>query len=1000
MKEEIGVLLIEDSPDDAVFVTDELEKGDLIVKQRRVDTPRAMKDALTDESWDIILCDYSIPGFGAIPALALLKEMKSDIPVIIISGVIGEETAVEAMRAGAHDFIVKGKYARLVPAVRREIEEYKQLKAREAEAKKQKAEALKQRQLAFTMIMQNPQPLLIIDTKLNIKLANEAFLTLSGFSEEHLQKMNIREFKILKKSGHNLKEALTTKKGVTGRVTVEFPKATHDLEQVTIPLLDKDGEIVSIMAVYNDLTEKLLEEANREELANYITAYLSSMADNLTKLSKGNLEFNLAIAPSSKTTNEARQWFTDINKNLAEVKRALDLLVTDANTLSTAAIEGKLNTRADSGRHQGDFKKIVDGVNRTLDAVIGPLNVAAEYVDRISKGAIPSKITDAYNGDFNTIKNNLNNCIDAVNLLVADANVLAKAAVEGKLDARADISKHHGDFQKIVAGVNSTLDAVIGPLNVAADYVDRISKGAIPSKITDTYNGDFNTIKNNLNNCIDAVNLLVSDANVLAKAAVEGKLATRADASRHQGDFKKIVDGVNRTLDAVIGPLNVAGEYVDKISKGAIPSKITDAYNGDFNTIKNNLNQCIDAVNLLVVDANVLAKAAVDGRLATRADASKHLGDFKKIVDGVNSTLDSVVEPVREALRVSKEYAATNFTVRVDPSLKVAGDWIEFKNALNNIGIGVSKSLRIVSEQITNLASSAEEANASVEEVASGSSQVAKNTQAVGTNAERGSEGIRQVLKAMEDLTSTVSDVATKSENVSKIAHSANLISKEGAELAKKADHGMVGITKNAEEVAGIVNDIKAQMDQIGKIVNVITDLANQTNLLALNAAIEAARAGDAGRGFAVVATEVKSLAQESRASAENIADMIGNLQKRSIQAADAMNSANKTVKEGSQALAETLGAFNKIVASIDQISNNIEDVASASEEQAASVEEVTASVNEVNTLVMGTAKEAMDAAAASEEASAAIDQIGKIIGNVNVIVDNVSKEVGKFRIS
>ena len=97
-------------------------------------------------------------------------------------------------------------------------------------------------------------------------------------------------------------------------------------------------------------------------------------------------------------------------------------------------------------------------------------------------------------------------------------------------------------------GVNDTLDAVIGPLNVAAKYVDDISKGNIPAKITDTYNGDFNLIKNNLNQCIDAVNAMSADAVMLAKAAVDGKLATRADASQHQGDFRKIVQGVNDTL--------------------------------------------------------------------------------------------------------------------------------------------------------------------------------------------------------------------------------------------------------------------------------------------------------------------------------------------------------------------------------------------------------------------------------------------------------------------
>lgn len=76
----------------------------------------------------------------------------------------------------------------------------------------------------------------------------------------------------------------------------------------------------------------------------------------------------------------------------------------DAMLLSRAAVEGKLSTRADANRHQGDYRRIVEGVNATLDAVIGPLNVAANYVDRIAQGSIPLKITDNYNGDFNVIK--------------------------------------------------------------------------------------------------------------------------------------------------------------------------------------------------------------------------------------------------------------------------------------------------------------------------------------------------------------------------------------------------------------------------------------------------------------------------------------------------------------------------------------------------------------------------------------------------------------------
>jgi methyl-accepting chemotaxis protein len=407
----------------------------------------------------------------------------------------------------------------------------------------------------------------------------------------------------------------------------------------------------------------------------------------------------------------------------------------------------------------------------------------------------------------------------------------------------------------------------------------------------------------------------------------------------------------------------------------------------------------MESLRGLVAEANMLSKAAVEGKLATRGDAGKFKGGYNEIIQGVNQTLDSVVAPVNEAMRVSNEYAKGNFVARVDEKISVQGDFVKFKEALNNIGIEVSKSISVINRQVGDLAASAEEANASVEEVSAGSAQVAKNASGVSINAEKATQGIEQVQKAMEDLSRTIQDVATKSESVAKIVQDTTNFSKEGMELAQKTEQGMQGITKSSNDVNQIIGEIKDQMDKISEIVNLITDLANQTNLLALNAAIEAARAGDAGRGFAVVATEVKSLAVESRASAERISGMIDSLQKQTLNAVEAVTSANNGVRDGSIALHETLSSFTKIVSSIDRISQNISDVAAAAEEQAASVEEVTASVNEVGGLMQNTTREATDAAAASQESSAAIDQITKVVANVNTIVDKVTKEVSRFRV-
>jgi methyl-accepting chemotaxis protein len=673
--------------------------------------------------------------------------------------------------------------------------------------------------------------------------------------------------------------------------------------------------------------------------------------------------------------------------------RSIAALATDAEMLENAAAEGKLSIRADAGKHSGEFRKVIAGFNTTLDAVVGPLNFSADYVDKISKGKIPPKITDTYNGDFNTIKNNLNQCIDALNglteemarmsgahnagdidavipvekfenayrtmaqgvnemvqghitvkkkamaciaefgkgnfeaplekfpgkkafindtieevrsklkALIVDTDLLAQAALKGQLATRADAGKHGGDFRKIVEGVNSTLDAVIGPLNVSADYVDKISKGNIPAKITDNYNGDFNTIKNNLNQCIEAVNALVTDANMLARAAVEGKLATRADASRHGGDFGKIVEGVNATLDAVIGPLNVSADYVDKISKGNIPAKITDNYNGDFNTIKNNLNQCIEAVGALVADANMLAKAAVEGKLATRADAGKHGGDFGRIVAGVNATLDAVIGPLTEVGQVLDKMAGGDLTVQIVSDY--AGDFDRLKATVNTLGTQVRSAMQQIGTNANALVSAAEELNKVSQQMSASADETATQANVVSAASEQVAANVQTVATGADEMGASIKEIAKNTADATRVATAA---------------------VKTAEATNETIGKLGQSSAEIGQVIKVITSIAQQTNLLALNATIEAARAGEAGKGFAVVANEVKELAKETAKATEDIS--------RKIEA----------IQGDTKGAVAAIGQISSVIVQINDIQNTI---ASAVEEQSATTNEISRNLAE-----------------------------------------------------
>ena len=416
-----------------------------------------------------------------------------------------------------------------------------------------------------------------------------------------------------------------------------------------------------------------------------------------------------------------------------------------------------------------------------------------------------------------------------------------------------------------------------------------------------------------------------------------------------------------------------------------------------FSVIQENLKAAGDNLTGVTQEMEQLIHAMTAGNLKVRGEADRFAGTYKDIIAGLNQVMESVEVPVSASIALSGEYAKGNFSA-APPNITVQGDFLILKEALMNIGVQVSAVLKEIDREMEELTSRAEEANAGVKDVAEGSAMVAKNAADVGSQSERGKQNIDQVLRAMMDLSANVEEVASSTESVSRVTHDTDELSKKGVELAHNAENGMKGIMASSGEVERIITEIKGEMAQIGKIVNVITDIASQTNLLALNAAIEAARAGEAGRGFAVVASEVKALALESRRSAENIAEMITSLQKKSDEAAKAMDQAENAVSQGNGAVLETLNIFNQIVESVGQIARNMDDVSKTTEQQAASVEEITASAHEVNNLVGEIATEALSAASAAEQSSAGTSQIVLVVEDLNKIITEVSKAIGKFQ--
>ena len=646
-------------------------------------------------------------------------------------------------------------------------------------------------------------------------------------------------------------------------------------------------------------------------------------------------------------------------------------LIEEANSLTEAAITGRLEVRGDREKFTGAYYEIISGFNRTLDALIGPLNVAASYLDQIAKGEIPPRIVEEYQGDFNEIKNNLNQCIDAINALIADANRLAQAGIAGRLDIRADAASHQGDFRRIIEGVNETLDAVINPLNVAAEYVDRIAHGDIPPRIIEEYPGDFNAIRDNLNQCIEAIEALISDAYQLAQAAIEGDLSVRADTRKHQGDFRRIIEGVNETLDAVIDPLNMAAEYVDRIAKGDIPPRITGLYNGDFNEIKNNLNQCIDAINALIDDTDALVEAAIAGRLSTRADLERHQGDFRKIVAGINHTLDAVIEPVQEASAVLQEMAKGNLGVSMAGDYQ--GDHAAIKTALNftiasirgyigeiaevldkmaggSLNVGIRREyvgdFVVIKDSLNRIIDSFNEILMGLDRA---SEQVAASARHVSDSSQALSESAAEQASTVQEITASLGEIAAQTRQNALDASQAN-------QLAISIKNNAVEGDQQMQAMLQAMTEIEQAAGSISKIIKMIDEIAFQTNILALNAAIEAARAGVYGKGFAVVAEEVRNLARRSAAAAKDTAGLI----ELSI----------KKVGAGTEIADKTAAALNRIVEGVTQAVSLMGEIAVASSQQATSIAQINSGVSQVAQVTQTSTATAEQSASASVELS------------------------------
>ncbi|MCM2332471.1 MAG: methyl-accepting chemotaxis protein [Anaeromyxobacteraceae bacterium] len=619
------------------------------------------------------------------------------------------------------------------------------------------------------------------------------------------------------------------------------------------------------------------------------------------------------------------------------VAKAIHDVLGEAAHLRDAVRAGKLAERADVDHIDGEFKPIVVAFNETLAAFDGPFQKTSVALERFSRGDLPEKMTEPFPGDFDRQRQALNALIDVVIMRNEDLKGLLAAAGAGRLDVRADVTRYPGYNGKMIGGINQLLDAIVKPVEVAAERVALVAAGEAAPPIEQDFQGRFGELKRNLNRLIEVVDQRNRDLDLLIRAATEGRLEVRADAERYTGKNGQLIRGVNAMLDAVMQPVRRAEGAVDQLARGEIPKPFGEAWPGEFDALRKNLNRCAASVSDLVEQVGVAMAAGQLGRLEQRVDPARCAGAYADVLKGVNGMFDAMAAPVVEAVGVLGRYADRDLTPRMAGDY--AGEYQRLQQVVNATGDALDAALgQVVS---------------AVAQMTGASAQIASSSQAVAA-------GASTQAAALGQTSASLASVAEMAKRTSEHARQANALTR-AAQAAAELGEGAVA------QMTGAMAKIRASAEGTSQIIRDINDIAFQTNLLALNAAVEAARAGEAGRGFAVVAEEVRSLALRSKEAAQKTEALI----KESVSQAGEGEGVARTVATG---LGEILGGVTKVTAIVSEIGGE-------ADAQARGAEQVQRAVADMDQVTQQNAASAEQSSSAAAELASQSDHLAAMVG-------------------